>query len=141
MEIFLKDLPPRCNEQRLKNVLRGPLKELGILAFDVNVLRKGGMGTLTVAEEGFGQRSLNKYGSSANPRMRNRIHNDAIRVSGKPVVFAPSRNTPDKHSIKALRESHRKIIQEEERRAAPQAASQPASNAREKKFDVQGVEC
>jgi len=141
MEIFLRDLPPKCTEQRLKNVLRGPFKELGIRAFDVNVFRKGGIGTLTVSEEEFGQKILKKYGFSPNPRMRNRIPNNAIRVSGKPIMFALSRNTPDKHSIKALRESHLKIIQEEERQAAPQAALQAVSDAREKKFDVQGVEC
>jgi len=134
MEIFLRDLPPRCNEQRLKNALRGPLKELGIRAFDVNVFRKGGNGTLTVPEVGFGQQILHKYGF---PRMRGHIPVNAIRVSGKPIQFAPSKSTPDKYSIKALRESQLKIIQEEARQSAPQAVSV----AREKKFDIQGVEC
>ncbi|RPB21622.1 RdRP-domain-containing protein [Terfezia boudieri ATCC MYA-4762] len=137
MEIFLTNLPPKCNEPRLKNVLRAPLKELGIRAFDVHVFRKGGIGTLTVSEEEFGLKILTKYGSSPNFRMRNRVPNNAIRVSGKPIVFSPSRNTPDKHSIKALRESHRKIIQEEAR----QDTLQDASDERMKKFDVQGVEC
>ena len=141
MEIFLRDLPPKCNEQRLKNVLRGPLKELGVRVFDVNVFRKGGIGTLTVSEVEFGQKILTKYGPSPNPRMRNRIPSEPIRVSGKPIIFAPSRSIPDKHSIKALRESHLKIIQEEERQAAQKTAPQVASNAQDKKFGVQGVEC
>ncbi|KAF8422497.1 RNA dependent RNA polymerase-domain-containing protein [Tirmania nivea] len=137
MEIFLRNLPPKCNEQRLKNTLRDPLKELGIRAFDVTVYRNKGIGTLTVSEQEFGQRILNKYGFSANPRMRNRGPNDVVRASGKPIQFALSRNAPDKHSIRALKESQKKIIQEEAR----QAATQDVSNEREKKFDVQGVEC
>lgn len=131
MEIFLENLPPRCNEQRLRNQLRDSLKELGIGAFDVLVFRNGGRGTLTVPTEVLGNRILKKYGALNS---RHATQNALLRIGGKVIRLSRSRKTPDRHSLKGLYESHQKILQEE-------AKPQTAPIARERKFDVNGLEC
>lgn len=137
MEIFLQNLPSKCTEPKLRRDLRSPLRELGIRAFDVVVFKNGNSGTLTVPTEAFGTELLKKYGSPPGFRRLPSSQQRSLLVNGRPIRFQRSKNSPDRHTVQALRGAQERILAEE----AKPTASHPLSSSKERKFDVNGVEC
>ncbi|KAI5808554.1 RNA dependent RNA polymerase-domain-containing protein [Peziza echinospora] len=132
MEIFMTRLPPSCSDIQAKAFLKGPLNELGILAYDVNIFRSGGKGTLTVPTIELGNALLERYGGRPD---RRRQPGRALTFFGTTLGLSLSNRPPDRHAIKALYEQQARLL-------VQARTHQPRGEApRVTKFNLEGMDC
>ena len=140
MEIFIQNIPPRISVKQLRTRLKGPLHELGVRAFDVQVFRKGGNGKLILPTVELGERMLRLYGGNQHRGTgrqwyHGNQHGKTIEYLSKNLRFSLSKQHPDRFTVSSLRDQHLQILEEE---AKPKNLH---DNAQTRKFKVDGIEC
>ncbi|EON67049.1 hypothetical protein W97_06166 [Coniosporium apollinis CBS 100218] len=105
MDIFIRNVAIPANDKHLTDVLRYPLEQLSIFAYDCKKMKNKGCAILTIADESLAASFMTIYGYRENPNPQDRQAQRAktIVFLQRTLIFTQSTSKPDETLLRALK--------------------------------------